>query len=283
MILSNKTAIFILSYNRKDNNITYKTLQDYNITTPIYVVVGDDDPDLDGYKEKYKDRLVVFSKKEIRPIVDMCDNFGKTKCVVYARNAIFKIAKELGIDYFCVLDDDYKRFSYRRPFGDVLKGFQVKDLQYCINASFNYLMKTPNLDCFAWCQEGDFIGGAASFDGIGCKRKIMNCFFFKTDVPIRFMGSINEDLSASVYEGQRGKCFFTINDVSVQQEITQKSGGGLTDVYLDLGTYLKSFYSVIVAPNCVKISAMGSRDLRIHHKVNWNKASPKIIRQEYKK
>ena len=272
-----------MSYNRKDNNITYKTLQDYNITTPIYVVVGDDDPDLDGYKEKYKDRLVVFSKKEIRPIVDMCDNFGKTKCVVYARNAIFKIAKELGIDYFCVLDDDYKRFSYRRPFGDVLKGFQVKDLQYCINASFNYLMKTPNLDCFAWCQEGDFIGGAASFDGIGCKRKIMNCFFFKTDVPIRFMGSINEDLSASVYEGQRGKCFFSINDVSVQQEITQKSGGGLTDVYLDLGTYLKSFYSVIVAPNCVKISAMGSRDLRIHHKVNWNKASPKIIRESYKK
>lgn len=31
------------------------------------------------------------------------------------------------------------------------------------------------------------------------------------------------------------------------------------------------------------VGLSSSRDLRIHHKVNWNKASPKIIRQEYKK
>lgn len=58
-------------------------------------------------------------------------------------------------------------------------------------------------------------------------------------------------------------------------------GGGLTDAYLDSGTYVKSFYSVIAVPNCVKISAMGSKDLRIHHKVDWNKAVPKLLRAEY--
>ena len=108
----------------------------------------------------------------------------------------------------------------------------------------------------------------------------MNYYFFKTEKPIKFLGSINEDLSASVYEGQRGKCFFTINDVSVHQKITQSNKGGLTDAYLDSGTYVKSFYSVIVAPNCVKVSAMGNKDLRIHHKVNWNKACPKIIKED---
>ena len=119
-------------------------------------------------------------------------------------------------------------------------------------------------------NDGEIIGGNGVFEAWG-------------DKPIRFIGSINEDLNASVYEGQRGKVFFTINDVSINQKDTQQNKGGLTDVYLDLGTYVKSFYSVIVAPNCVKISAMGNKDLRIHHKVIWNKCCPKIISERWKK
>lgn len=111
----------------------------------------------------------------------------------------------------------------------------------------------------------------------------MNGYFFKTNNPIRFLGSINEDLNASIYEGQRGKVFFTINDISIKQKATQQQSGGLTDAYLDSGTYIKSFYSIIVAPNCVKIGAMGNVDLRIHHKVKWDCCVPKIIEQKYKK
>ena len=273
-------AIFILTYGRADNVLTYKTLLEAGENKKdIYFVISDDDKQLDRYIENYGSQVIVFSKEDARKITDLCDNFENRKIVVFARNYAWAIAKQLKLDCFCVLDDDYVGFMYRRCYGDKLKEFKVKNIKRINDACFKYLMNTPNLDCFAFAQNGDFIGGAGSFEDIGGKRKIMNYYFFKTEKPIKFLGSINEDLSASVYEGQRGKCFFTINDVSVHQKITQSNAGGLTDAYLDSGTYVKSFYSVIVAPSCVKISAMGSKDLRIHHKVNWNKACPKIIRE----
>ena len=279
-----KYCIFIPTYKRANNVETYKTLRDGGYNGDIYLVVGTDDPEIEEYKRLYGKQVILFNKEDVN--VDVCDNFGKKNCVVFARNAIFDIAKEKGVDVFCVLDDDYNRFSFRRVYTDgieeILKGFKVEDLNSCILASFDYLYNTPILDCFAWCQDGDFIGGAGGFDNISFKRKIMNAFFFKTKRRIRFMGSINEDLSASVYEGQRGKLFFTISDVSVHQQKTQQNRGGLTDIYLDTGTYVKSFYSVIVAPNCVKVHTMGSKDLRIHHRVDWNLACPKLIREEVK-
>ena len=277
------SAIFILTYGRANNVKTLDTLLKggYKLSD-IYFVVSDDDKQLQQYIDNFGKQVVVFSKEDAREITDLCDNFENRKIVVFARNYAFKIAKELELDCFCVVDDDYSGLVYRRCFGEKLKGFKVKNIKQINDACFNYLMNTPNLDCFAFAQNGDFIGGADSFESIGGKRKIMNYYFFKTNKPIRFLGSLNEDLTASVYEGQRGKCFFTINDVSVQQIMTQANKGGLTDVYLDSGTYVKSFYSVIAAPNCVKVSAMGNNDLRIHHKVNWNLACPKIIREEIK-
>ena len=58
---------------------------------------------------------------------------------------------------------------------------------------------------------------------------------------------------------------------------------GLTDIYLDLGTYVKSFYSVMLQPVGVKVAPMGDNHKRLHHKVNYNKICPKIIRAEHKK
>ena len=111
----------------------------------------------------------------------------------------------------------------------------------------------------------------------------MNSFFCKTDKPFEWKARMNDDVSTNLYNCQRGKLFFTINDVSVHQGLTQANAGGLTDMYIDLGTYVKSFYSVIVSPNCCKISTLGNNDLRIHHKIFWNKSCPKLIREKYKK
>ena len=64
---------------------------------------------------------------------------------------------------------------------------------------------------------------------------------------------------------------------------TQANAGGLTDIYLDNGTYVKSFYSVMFCPSAVKVSMMGDTQMRIHHKVYWNYCVPKIINEKYKK
>lgn len=279
-------AVFIVSYQRPDKVFTYELLKNTGYKGKIFILISDDDKTKEEYLKIFGKNCIVFSKENARKKIDLVDNFEKRNLVVFARNELFEIAKKLGLKYFCVLDDDYRYFKYRRIFEKndkfILKDFLVKNINGIINKSFDFLKNTPLLDCFAWSQCGDFIGGWETYLRINGKRKIMNAFFFKTDKPIRFKGSINEDLNASVYEGQRGKIFFTINDISIDQIDTQQNDGGLTDIYLDLGTYIKSFYSVIVAPNCVKISAMGNNDLRIHHKVSWNKACPKIIREKFK-
>jgi hypothetical protein len=72
----------------------------------------------------------------------------------------------------------------------------------------------------------------------------------------------------------------------VNQEVTQANKGGMTDLYVDSGTYIKSFYSVMYSPSCVQIGLMGDprgERARIHHKINWHKTAPKILREEWKK
>jgi hypothetical protein len=51
----------------------------------------------------------------------------------------------------------------------------------------------------------------------------------------------------------------------------------MTEAYLDSGTYVKSFYTVMVAPSCTSIRIMGPIHKRLHHKINWRTAVPLII------
>lgn len=69
----------------------------------------------------------------------------------------------------------------------------------------------------------------------------------------------------------------------VNQLQTQLNKGGLTDIYLDKGTYYKSFLSVMYSPSCVSVSSMGNTHRRIHHRVHWNNCTPKILNEKYKK
>ena len=69
----------------------------------------------------------------------------------------------------------------------------------------------------------------------------------------------------------------------MDQKRTQTNPGGMTDLYLDAGTYVKSFYSVMYAPSCVTIRDMGRINRRLHHRVDWNAAAPKILPETARK
>lgn len=114
-------------------------------------------------------------------------------------------------------------------------------------------------------------------------RKAMNSFFIDTHKPFKFVGRINEDVNMYCDLGSRGKRVFQVTDVMINQESTQSADNGMTSLYLDYGTYLKSFYSVMIQPSFVKLAKMGVANYRIHHNVDWNCAVPKILSQKYKK
>ena len=211
------------------------------------------------------------------------DNNNNKKVIYFARNAAMEIAKDLGLKYYMQFDDDYNSFMFRYEKNGGLGYLPVKNMDEIINLLIKFLDQTKALTvCMS--QGGDFIGGING--GIWktrVKRKAMNSFLVDVDRPFKFYGRINEDVNTYTMLGNRGELFFTIADVQLDQTDTQTNAGGMTDVYLDSGTYVKSFYSVICSPQAVKISMMGDTQMRIHHKVYWNNCVPKIINEKYKK
>lgn len=275
----------ILSHGRSDRVKTYKALRKHGYTGPIRVVVDNKDKELSEYCHRFGDECIVFDKDEAAKDVDLADNFSGTDCVIFARNQCHALVKRLGFRYFVELDDDYSYFSFKFNSDLRFQSTKIKDLDAVFSAMVAFL-ETTRADCICMAQEGDFIGGypgSPNSRAIYLRRKIMNTFVCDVERPFQFFGRINEDTTAYALGGLQGKLFFTINFASVAQAQTQQSAGGLTDVYRRLGTYVKSFYSVMYCPSAVIVKDMGNTDRRIHHKVSFNNCAPKLISEKWRK
>lgn len=73
------------------------------------------------------------------------------------------------------------------------------------------------------------------------------------------------------------------NDYILEHSSTQSLDGGMTESYLETGTYVKTFYSVMAMPSCIKVSMMYTKHKRIHHRIDWECCVPKIINEKYRK
>lgn len=283
-MVRNNFAIFILTHGRADNIQTLKTLERCNYSGKWYMIIDNEDKTADKYYNNFgKDHVIMFDKKKKSLEFDTCDLPTRDRrAIVYARNACFDIAKDLGLTYFLELDDDYTEFRMRYNKDGVFSSIYVTELDLVIEETLDFL-DTSNALTVAWAQTGDFLGGMDS--NVYKKRltrKAMNSFFCRTDRPFGFIGRINEDVNTYVWRGTRGELMFTVADLSLNQLETQKNSGGMSDLYLNVGTYIKSFYSVIVAPSCVKISEIGGSHRRIHHLVAWENCTPKIISSKFR-
>lgn len=277
-------AAFILTHGRPDKVYTLDALVAAGYTGRYYLVIDNEDDKIEEYKDRFgADKVVVFDKAAMAERVDEGDNFEGRGVVLYARNACFDIAKDLGLDYFVQLDDDYNHFTFRFVKKGRFRGANITDMDQVVGWMVDYLEKTGAM-AVAFAQGGDFIGGAGGRNWReGVLRKAMNSYFCKTDRRFWFRGKMNDDVNTYVTLGKAGGVFLTITDIMLNQKPTQSQDGGITDFYIEYGTYFKSFMPVMMNPTAVKIGMMGNKDLRIHHKVLWSKAVPKILNERYKK
>ena len=279
-------AIFIQSHGRADRVYTLRTLEKAGNQQDVYIVVDDEDAALPEYVQRFgEDRVLVFSKRESRQHFDVMDNFRNEKAVVFARNECFRLARRLGLRYFLELDDDYVEFAYRI---DSDGGYNratdpVRDINVHIIKLVEVFDRLPEyVVVLSIAQGGDFVGGSQGglAKTLAVKRKAMNWFICSVDREFRFVGRINEDVNTYVGLGKIGKVFLMIPYISLGQIMTQQNQGGMTDMYVDTGTYMKSFYTILDNPSCVKITRMGNKYRRLHHKIEWEYAVPKIISAE---
>ena len=284
MILRDDFCVFILSHGRADRVYTYKTVRNGGYTGPIYIVVDNEDDQVDEYIRRYgEEYVIIFDKIARAEKTDTPDLNQDRRTIIYARNECFDIAERLGYRYFLELDDDYTEFMWRYIEGWKMLMRRAKKLDDIFEFMLRFLDDSGALTV-AFAQGGDMIGGAqASNFRKGLLRKAMNTFFCDTQKRFEFVGRINEDVNTYTSLSNKGKLFFTYTSFMITQKTTQTNAGGMTDVYLDKGTYTKSFYSVIYSPQAVKIGEMGASHKRIHHFINWDKCAPMILNEKWKK
>jgi len=287
--MRNDFGVFILSHGRPDKVHTYKTIRETGYTGKIWIVVDNEDKTIDQYRKIYGDQIVVFDKAAVAKWTDDGDNWGHRRSVLYARNAAWDVAAQVGVRLFIVFDDDYTSFWLRYDEKLEYASIQIRShMDDVLEAMLEFYEKTPVLS-FAMSQGGDHIGGGGTEDNPGgqatpgLRRKAMNSFICSVDRRFDFMARMNDDTTTYLVRTLRGELFFTLLHTMLVQLPTQQNAGGLTELYLDHGTYVKTFYSVMFAPSCVKIGEMGEEHARIHHEINWHRTAPKILRESHKK
>lgn len=290
-MIRNDFAVMIISHGRADNVLTVKTLRRNGYTGRIYLVVDDQDDQADRYRENFgAENVLVFSKEEMYWKCDSMENAHNMRAALYARIACFELARKVGLKYLLQLDDDYTGFYFRWISGDVLRAAECHKLDDPFSAALDFLIAS-DADCVAFAQDGDYVGGISSTAAsVPLLRKTMNTFFCRTDRPLKFSGVMNDDVNMYVPGTLRGRLLFTLTSFAIVQPLTQAVPGGMSEVYKDCGTYLKTFSTVMMAPAFVKVSMLRGgkagaehQHWRIHHHVRWENCAPKILSEKWRK
>ena len=272
---------FILSHGRADNVVTYNTLKKQGYTGKIIIVIDTDDNQQQKYIDNFgKENIYIFDKNDIKQ--DKFDNLDNRKVIFFARNVCFDIAQKLGYRYFIQLDDDYTGFYC----GGNLKGKNItQDIRINVDVAFDYMIDllnlSPNFYSICMLQGGDFFDRKRYYLNLHLHKKAMNSFVCDVNKRFDFIGRVNEDVNTVNHLSSLGKFLLSVSFLSLEQKQTQANKGGMTEQYLDNGTYVKSFYSIINNPSAIKIHTMGLVNARIHHQVNRKNCWVQILGSEY--
>jgi len=281
-------CVFIISHGRPDKVVTIRTLEKCGYTGPLFIVCDNEDKTLEQYRKNYgTDKVLVFDKLHYASLVDSCDNFQNRRTTTHARNACFDLAKERGFDYFLVLDDDYTGFYHIKYGTKNTTDLKAQSFDSVARSMIKLAESDERLCSLCFLQTGDTIGGMDNCNTWNRifpfqKRKAMNSFFCKTSRRFWFFSRLNEDVNTYLGIGMRGGLFMTIPQMLLSQAQTQATAGGMSEAYLASGTYVKSFYTVMLYPAFAKVTHTQAMN-RLHHKISWNNAVPKILDGCHKK
>ena len=208
-----------------------------------------------------------------------------------------KVLRECGYTgkiYIVVDDEDKTLPDYIERYGDDVHGFGYRFVQdgrlRCVKCNhldevldgMVQMMKETSITSLSFGLSSYYLGGAENSNvKEGMIRKTMTTFLMRADDLQYFHMRMNDDITTSLINGMRGKLYYTYMPVMVYVDPTQVQHGGMTDIYKKNGTYRKSFYSVMCCPSCVKVSAMGITEYRIHHEISWNNAVPKLLSERW--
>jgi len=281
--MNKRFAVFILSHGRAKTITTYDVMRKYGYTGDMYVVIDNEDEQENEYRKRFGKDIIQFDKREYVLKTDLGDLDDDRRIGVLARNFIQDKAQDMGYQYHLQLDDDIHDFVARVIINNKLVCKKIYDLDTVFESILYYMDNTP-FTALSFGIPPYYSGGLNN--GSWKKQmipKTMTTFIMRANDKRYFHMRMNDDITTSILGNIRGKMYYTFLPIMIDLDATQVQAGGMTEIYQDNGTYRKSFYTVMCAPSCTKISSMGVNDFRVHHEINWNNCTPKIINQKWKK
>lgn len=273
-------SIFITSHNSPDECRSFYSLRKAGYKGQIYIVIDDADPQYDVYIE-HVFNLKVFHKQDY---VDKLD-IGMSKvnpqlaAVLYARAAVEDFAKDMGLDYFIVMDDDLYGFRYRYIDGTKLCSRPVENFNWLVD---NYIqfMNESNAICLSFANDGSFIGGASAVEKILERRSCHTIFLRDTRKEFEWKFAVNEDYVSSLLYANVGQLMFTLPFVQRNISGMNDRQEGMHDLYESTTEFQRAFYNVIACPWTCTVT-----EYKNHFVVRTNKNSayPKIVSSKYRR
>lgn len=281
--MTNKFAVFILSHGRPFRQLTYNMLTNGEIESDVFIVCDDEDETLEEYKEQYGSAVIVFSKSQYIKKVDTVDNFKKKSTPVYARHAIFDIAKEKGFRNFVMADDDISAINLRFEKEGKLAHKKITDFQSLFEDVIEY-QNSASINTICFAMDYELMGGLRGKFSKGFTREGYSLFFLRTDLEHNFIGTIAEDLNHSWITQQSGA--ITLGFMRVQVSLEEVAGvneGGLHEIYRgyeDSLKYMQIIYALIPRPDSVFMGYNRSGFIR---RKNLKTMYPLIISERWRK
>lgn len=196
------------------------------------------------------------------------------KSPTFARKFVIDYCKKNRIKYFAMLDDDYHYVTLKysnRAIYPTLSDYVHELIVNCLDSD-------DRLGYICFSQNGDFVGGFDKKSTRSMQRKAMNWFYAKTENADYFLAATQDDVCMYLRQTKNNKYSITLPMVSLQQEPANKkeSGIGMNEIY-DNNFFNARYPAVMELPGAVTLASQKRSVGRIHHKIKFNAAYPKLI------
>lgn len=282
-----KVTAFILSHNRSSSCPTLDLLNKLNYSGDYKIVIDDEDKELELYKEKYGEHLLIFHKEDYMYVdTGYATEHTPKGTPLYAREFITTYAYNNNVGDFLMLDDDICRFKIRVPNWEegTLTSCSIRDINILLDYLFEFMNK-GNIYCLSPCHNGDFIGGLDSFNEEKLLNKRMACIFFLFNSQKKFnwYSIWNEDYNSSLYNGKIGQLVFKIPQLNYETEkLESHTDSGMGDFYKSTPRFNRAFYRVVLFPSTSVVREYKKEGNFIPYTKIDNQL-PKIISGRFKK
>jgi hypothetical protein len=272
--------IFVPSYHRPDNIKTAKFfIKKGYPAEKIHIVIDSEADDKLEYEEstnKLGCNLHVFDMEEARARFDYVHRPSiSRRSAGQARNMFYEIAESLGIEVYCVIDDDTSNFEIR-PYSIYWRKAELDDIVNVFDAVKDFVVKRK-IGMFGLSQTGDMFQ-VPHLNVI--RNKVMNTTFINTKYIYRGERGIQDD-DTSQFVGVMNEGLFTgslASGLVLSQTQSAKQKGGLTDLYNENKLLNKSLVTPIQFPTAIYAEKQQKNGGRLHHKINARYLYPKLIK-----